>query len=124
MCGFLNPRLGLERAEISSELLNFLGTGSPPVYVTFGSMMPYEGNYLAETVAIWKAGIDLVGCRAILQIPNVALAKTVAGADIFTVPWSPHAQVFPACAMIVSAGPAPSDALVPPAAHGLLNDRP
>ena len=52
-----------------SGLDPFLSAGSPPVYLTFGSMMPNSLEYLQETAAIWIEAVRRVGCRAIIQLP-------------------------------------------------------
>jgi UDP:flavonoid glycosyltransferase YjiC (YdhE family) len=82
----------------------FLEAGDPPVYFTFGSMMPISLEYIRETAAIWSEAVQQVGCRAILQIPWQDPFVFPSSEQTFTVQRSPYKKVFPRCSLVVHHG--------------------
>jgi UDP:flavonoid glycosyltransferase YjiC (YdhE family) len=104
VCGFLNPPAGLASEDIPPGLESFLEAGDPPVYFTFGSMMPISLEYIRETAAIWSEAVQQVGCRAILQIPWQDLSVFPSSEQTFTVQRSPYKKVFPRCSLVVHHG--------------------
>ena len=73
----------------------FLSAGSPPVYLTFGSMMINNADYLSEVAKIWEEAIRRVGCRAIIQLPWGDLSRFSSNPDVFAVTSIPLQQGFP-----------------------------
>ncbi|MBK8259283.1 MAG: glycosyltransferase family 1 protein [Polyangiaceae bacterium] len=86
---FLEPPLGWEP---DSRLVDFLGSGKPPVYIGFGSMTVEEPEKLTRTVieAVRKAGK-----RAVLSTGWGTLSEEKEGEDIFFVKDVPHGWLFP-----------------------------
>jgi len=104
VCGFLNPPASLMTDELPLGLDDFLSAGNPPVYFTFGSMMPNSLEYLRETVAIWTAAIRRLRCRAIIQIPWDDMSVFDNDDRWFKVKRAPYDKVFPRCSMVVHHG--------------------
>ncbi|NOQ21788.1 MAG: hypothetical protein GQ565_03945 [Candidatus Aegiribacteria sp.] len=101
VCGSLD--LDDESREISPELSEFLSSGSPPVYATFGSMMYFEPevDWLMDTTA---AAILDAGQRGILQCDRDDLTWSSGNQDILLVGKTPHRDVFPHCRAVVHHG--------------------
>jgi sterol 3beta-glucosyltransferase/vancomycin aglycone glucosyltransferase len=90
--------------ELTEGLDDFLSAGSPPVYLTFGSMMLNDLDYIRETAAIWMNAVRQVGSRAIFQFPCDALSEFRTDDRFFTVQRSPYQKVFPRCSLVVHHG--------------------
>jgi sterol 3beta-glucosyltransferase/vancomycin aglycone glucosyltransferase len=104
VCGFLNlPDTSLLEA-MAPGLEEFLSGGAPPVYFTFGSMMPANLDYIRDVAAIWSSAVARVGCRAIFQLPWHDPADVPTGAQVFLVQRAPHRRIFPRCALVVHHG--------------------
>ena len=93
-----------QHEAISPELAGFLADGPPPVFMGFGSLMPWQSSQLTEIVALMKEAARLADCRAIIQADAVALPSAGAAGDdrVMVVSRTPHAQVFPQCAAVVT----------------------
>jgi sterol 3beta-glucosyltransferase len=104
VCGFLNPSADLLEEELPGGLEDFLATGEPPVYFTFGSMMLHNLDYIREATAIWTAAVRRVGCRAVFQLPWEDLSVFETDSDVFKVKRSPYKKVFPHCSVVVHHG--------------------
>ena len=104
VCGFLVPPAVLHADDLPVGLKEFLNDGPPPVYCTFGSLMPSTLDHIEETVAIWRVATRMAGCRAILQIPWSDLSVFGTEPGEFLVARTPYLTVFPHCAMIVHHG--------------------
>jgi UDP:flavonoid glycosyltransferase YjiC (YdhE family) len=105
VCGFLNPPAGLQSDSLPDGLEEFLCSGPPPVYFTFGSMlMPNSYAYISETLAIWREAVERVGCRAIFQVPTDKIEGFSSDDKVFMATWVPYSQAFPRCEMIVHHG--------------------
>ena len=104
VCGFLNPPATLMADVVPEDLDAFFSTGSPPVYLTFGSMMINNAAYLSQVANIWEDAIHRVGCRAIIQLPWGDLSRFSSNPDVFAIRRSPYSKVFPRCSMIVHHG--------------------
>jgi sterol 3beta-glucosyltransferase/vancomycin aglycone glucosyltransferase len=89
---------------VPDDLDAFLSAGSPPVYLTFGSMMINNADYLSEVASIWQEATRRVGCRAIIQLPWGDVSRFSSSPDVFVVRRSPYNKVFPRCSMIVHHG--------------------
>ena len=105
VCGFLNPPGGLKSDVLPEGMDTFLKNGAPPVYFTFGSMlMPNSISYISETLAIWREAVELVGCRAIFQVPTNRVQGYGSNEKVFMATWVPYNLVFPHCAMVIHHG--------------------
>jgi UDP:flavonoid glycosyltransferase YjiC (YdhE family) len=104
VCGFLNLPASPAKEELPPGLKEFLSAGEPPVYLTFGSMMIGNLDYLREVAGIWIDAVRRVGCRAVLQLPWHDLSAFETNDKIFKVRRSPYTKVFPQCALIVHHG--------------------
>jgi UDP:flavonoid glycosyltransferase YjiC (YdhE family) len=104
VCGFLNPPVDLLEEELPEGLEEFLATGDPPVYFTFGSMMLHNLDYIREAIAIWTATVRRVGCRAVFQLPCEDLSVFKTDNGVFKVSRSPYRKVFPRCSLVVHHG--------------------
>jgi sterol 3beta-glucosyltransferase len=104
VCGFLPPPAVPHADDLPAGLEEFLKDGPPPVYFTFGSLMPSTLDHIEETVAVWREAVRLTECRAILQIPWSDLSVFAVRPGLFIVARAPYLRVFPRCAMIVHHG--------------------
>ena len=104
VCGFLNPPANLISDELPAGLDNFLISGEPPVYFTFGSMLFNSYQYLKDTFDIWNEAVKLAGCRAIIQLPTDDLGLFNTDDNILKVSRAPYKKVFQRCAMVVHHG--------------------
>jgi UDP:flavonoid glycosyltransferase YjiC (YdhE family) len=97
LCGFLSlPSHPHETIEPGVE--SFLGSGTPPVFMGFGSLMPLAGSrHLDQVIAIFIDAARLAGQRAIIQ-SEIDRPST---RDVLFIRRTPHAQVFPRCAAVV-----------------------
>ena len=59
---------------------------------------------IRKTLSIWQKTIEILGCRAIVQVPLDDLSAFEAIRNVFMVNRSPYAEVFPRCAAIVHHG--------------------
>lgn len=96
-----------EQWQPPGELLDFLGAGSPPVAIGFGSMTGRKPQRLNEIVL---EAVQMSGQRAILLsgwagLREMGLAKTV-----LPLPAAPHSWLFPQMAAVVHHGGAGSTA--------------
>ncbi|MBY0496117.1 MAG: glycosyltransferase [Cyanobacteria bacterium] len=96
LCGFLELP-SHEHESTSPDVDQFLGAGTPPVFMGFGSLMPEEGSRLLETVAVFEEAARIAGCRAIIQ----ADVEKAATDRILYIKRTPHKLVFPRCAAVV-----------------------
>jgi sterol 3beta-glucosyltransferase len=83
------------------DLLGFLASGSPPVYIGFGSMGSRQPE---ETADLVLQAIDRTGQRAILQAGWGGLSKADVPANILMVNSVPHTWLFPRMAAVVHHG--------------------
>jgi sterol 3beta-glucosyltransferase len=104
LSGFLNPPVEFTAEVPPPGLEDFLESGSPPVYFTFGSMMIEDLDYLEAVADIWRDTVRTVGCRAIFQLPWRDLSAFPADENIFKLQRSPYKTVFPRCAAVVHHG--------------------
>ena len=91
----------------SEKLLDFLNSGSPPVYAGFGSVPVRNPEMLTELVIKALAGS---GKRGILQIGRTEFNSRQLPDDILQVGWVPHDWLFPKMAAVVHHGGASTTA--------------
>ena len=85
--------------EPPAELVDFLESGPPPVFLGFGSMAQGEGERLSEivTTAVHRAGV-----RAVVQAGWSGLTAT--GDDVLSIGDVPHEWLFPRMSAVVHHG--------------------
>lgn len=104
VCGFLDmPNLSVE-GELPAALNTFLQAGPPPVYMTFGSMMPKDASNHAEALKLLTGAAREAGCRAIIQSGMWLECGFAQSEQILFVAATPHHQVFPHCRAILHHG--------------------
>ena len=97
ICGDLHYPQDDHPIPLPPGLQDFLQSGPPPVYMTFGSLTQFQAE-LFDT--LMTEAVALAGCRAIIQSEWPGKVSP----DIFRCGRAPHAQVFPQCAAIVHHG--------------------
>ena len=80
-------------------LEDFLGAGSPPVYVGFGSSGRYRQ---AETTALVLEGVRLSGQRGVVAVPGQEPSIRVISDDIIGIDGVPHDWLFPRTSLVVN----------------------
>lgn len=83
------------------NLLRFLESGPPPVYVGFGSMSPDNSEHLTRLVL---SALELSGQRGVLLTGWGGLRRLPTPPDVFFVDDVPHAWLFPRMAAVVHHG--------------------
>jgi sterol 3beta-glucosyltransferase len=82
-----------------ADLENFLNAGSPPVFISFGSMAPVGADRLSDLVA--TAGRQ-AGVRMVIQAGRASLANAdPASDDAIVIGEVPHDWLFPRMAAVV-----------------------
>jgi UDP:flavonoid glycosyltransferase YjiC (YdhE family) len=105
VCGFLRPASGAESDALPPGMEAFLQAGEAPVYVTFGSMlMPGSLRQIRETLSLWREAIQMVGCRAIFQVPALIPGEPFPDDRTFLTTRAPYRKVFPRTAMVAHHG--------------------
>lgn len=94
-----------ETCAPAKGLVNFIQTGTPPIVVTFGSMLHSDGDAIRAQIA---AAISKSGRRAIIQGLN-GCADRLEGSVYWTAD-TPHGWLFPKTACVVSHGGAGTSA--------------
>ena len=84
-----------------AALLNFLQSGSPPVFIGFGSMVSQNPE---ETANLVLQAISLTGQRAVLQSGWKGLSKSDLPETVFMVDSIPHSWLFQRVAAVVHHG--------------------
>jgi UDP:flavonoid glycosyltransferase YjiC (YdhE family) len=84
-----------------AELLRFLESGPPPVYVGFGSMSDKDPERLTRLVL---RALELTGQRGVLLTGWGAVARLPTSASVFYADDVPHSWLFPRMAAVVHHG--------------------
>lgn len=82
-------------------LIDFLGSGPPPIYVGFGSMVGQDAAALTELVI---TAVSQTKQRAVLATGWGGLQASTLPANIFTLADAPHEWLFPRMAAIIHHG--------------------
>jgi len=99
--GFLNVPERAEPFAVPAALEEFLSSGEPPVYMSFGS----SGQLIAERSAeIMFEAARLAGVRAIVQTSSPEYPPDTVRDGVYSIGPTPHHAVFPRCAAIVHHG--------------------
>ena len=93
--------LGESQAALSDDLLDFLDSGEPPVFVGFGSMPSPDP---AATTSLVLKALARAGVRAVIGRGWGALAPTNVPGSVFVVDESPFDLLFPRMAAVVHHG--------------------
>jgi UDP:flavonoid glycosyltransferase YjiC (YdhE family) len=102
--GFLDMPNMQREGRLTDELEAFLGAGSAPVYMTFGSWTPRDVLHQTENLRLLTDAARLSGRRAIIQTPDAAACGFHSDQQIFYVSALPHHLIFPRCAAVVHHG--------------------
>ncbi|WP_211454641.1 glycosyltransferase [Collimonas antrihumi] len=97
ICGDLNFRASDRHIPVPEGMEEFISSGAPPIYMTFGSLAPFRSE---QTDQIMSDAVEKAGCRAVIQ-------SVWSGRDsphIFRCSQAPHAKVFPHCSAVVHHG--------------------
>ncbi|MNK04261.1 4'-demethylrebeccamycin synthase [compost metagenome] len=97
VCGELRFDKDRQPLPMPAGLEEFIAAGTPPVYLGFGSLAPYQS---AQTDQLMCAAVALAGCRAIIQSES----NEASPPNVFRCKSAPHTQVFPHCAAVVHHG--------------------
>ena len=95
---FLDPQ---PNWQPPAELVRFLESGPPPVYVGFGSMSDKDPEH--QTRLVLRA-LELAGQRGVLLTGWGAVARLPTSASVFYVDDVPHSWLFPRMAAVVHHG--------------------
>lgn len=100
-CGFLNLSERAETGSMPTALQEFLASGDPPVYMTFGSLQQAVPEWSME---LFVAAANLSGCRAIIQTSSENYPADSLVENIYFIGRHPHQSVFKRCAAVVHHG--------------------
>ena len=102
--GFLDmPNIAIE-GELTPEIERFLKSGSPPVFMTFGSWMPPDVPGQTGALDLLTRAASMAGCRAIIQSPSAEACGFASNDQVLYVAAAPHHQLFPRCFAVVHHG--------------------
>ncbi len=106
VCGFFKLNEIAGKWDMPEDLEKFLDSGSPPVYVTLGSMTGTENNSLLinETTKLFYDAVKIAGCRAIIQSRWEYVTDVPKDSSIFKVNSAPYTKVFPKCKVVIHHG--------------------
>lgn len=108
VCGFLNIPENFDNYPTPKGLQKFISSGSPPIYMTFGSLINelQSSIYITETTRLLVDAARLAGTRAIIQSCWDAVEDIEPNEDIFRVSAAPYKTIFPQCSSVVHHGSA------------------
>lgn len=89
--------------QMPDPLRAFFDAGSPPVYMTLGSMSLGDPSFSRTARLLAEAALE-AGCRAIIQTSGNSHDGAPESPDVLYLSHAPHDQVFPRCAAIVHHG--------------------
>jgi sterol 3beta-glucosyltransferase len=101
VCGFLNFTEDADDWTMPVALSQFLAEGSPPVYMTFGSVQQAVPEWSME---LFLEATELAGCRAIIQTSSSKYPVDTVSGRIYFIGRHPHQSVFKHCAAVVHHG--------------------
>lgn len=102
ICGFLDTSGSVAESAVGEDLQAFLAEGTPPAYMTFGSVM--SGSDEKETIAMFTNAAQAATVRAIIQAPHWRDLGFESSRTIHYVDAVPHSTVFPCCSLILHHG--------------------
>lgn len=86
---------------LEPELIEFLESGPPPVYIGFGSMSDHNSQ---QTIGIIEDTIHQLGVRAIISKGWADFRKNTDSEQIYMAGFLPHTKLFPKVAAVVHHG--------------------
>jgi UDP:flavonoid glycosyltransferase YjiC (YdhE family) len=101
VCGFLDFNGDIEHWKMPVTLQQFLDAGSPPVYMTFGSLQQAVPEW---SMSLFTEVVALSGCRAIIQTSSSNYPPESVHEHIYFIGRHPHQPVFKHCAGVVHHG--------------------
>jgi len=101
ICGDLYVKIQNTQASIAADMKVFLTSGLPPIYITFGSLAPFDAQAMMK---LTLKAVKVSGCRAIIQADWSEPELGKESDNIFLCRKSPHVDVFPYCATIIHHG--------------------
>jgi len=106
VCGFFNLNEFTSKWDMPEDLEYFLDSGTPPVYITLGSMTGTENNslYINETTKLLYDAVKIAGCRAVIQSRWEYVSEVPQDNTIFKVNSAPYTKVFPKCKAVIHHG--------------------
>lgn len=104
--GFFNMPEKAEAYTMPEDLMAFLGSGPPPVYMTFGSLISplFGSRYVFDSTSLMVDAARRAGCRAVIQSCWDHIEGIEEDGNIFRIINSPHQFIFPLCAAVVHHG--------------------
>jgi len=102
VCGALDTQASIAEGDVPAQLRSFLSAGTPPVYITLGSMM--SGSDEKQTIALLAGAAQAASERAIVQAPSWEKLGFESDDRIHFVGATPHSAVFPFCSAVVHHG--------------------
>lgn len=101
VCGYLH---GTQVTTIDDlELKAFIDAGSPPIFISMGSMAFYEPDITLLRSMLLKA-VELAGCRAIIQLGHAAQPQGKLNDNVYVAGYVAHEAVLPHCSGVVHHG--------------------
>jgi len=100
-CGFLNVPISESVWPVPPQLLEFIRTGAPPIYATFGSMDCYQPE---SNLRLLIDAIKLSKQRAIIQTTINRASLSIDDPNVFIVNKVPYHTVFSLCSAVVHHG--------------------
>jgi UDP:flavonoid glycosyltransferase YjiC (YdhE family) len=93
-------------SDMPEGLEDFIASGPPPVYMTFGSMVSelHDTEYVKATIRLMTDAARLAGVRAVIQSCWDAVSSIEESPHIYRTTRVPHHAVFPRCSAIVHHG--------------------
>jgi sterol 3beta-glucosyltransferase len=104
LCGFLSLDEDGRDGALEPQLLRFLDSGPPPAFFSLGSMANLDEERAAAAVHAMVEATSRLGTRAVVQLPEAALAKARHAANIHYLSRAPHALLFPRCSVLLHHG--------------------
>jgi UDP:flavonoid glycosyltransferase YjiC (YdhE family) len=103
VCGFFDVTESAEVWHMPEKLREFLKSGPPPVYMTFGSMISVA-PHVTDITGLLVDAAHLAGCRAIVQSRWEEIHHIPEHPDIYRIAALPHRSLFPHCSAVVHHG--------------------
>jgi len=91
-----------EEGEADAAVIKFIADGTPPVYITFGSMLFGESD-IPDLMGLLVGAVERTGRRAVIQAGHHAVDQTGSD-DVLFVSKAPHKLLFPGCCVIIHHG--------------------
>ncbi len=102
--GFLNLPESAEPWEPDVALREFLDRGSPPAFLSFGSMFNLGHDRTVAAVRALAESLPRARSRGIIQAPDAVIGDAPRHDLVHYITRAPHAKLFPRCSMIVHHG--------------------